>query len=73
MDECRKVCENGLQTQKKDQDILPFAAQLFAQRLASMTMSVLKEQEEEVVPNHPPENICLDITLPRFWACEASE
>ena len=48
MDECRKVCENGLQTQKKDQDILPFAAQLFAQRLASMTMSVLKEQEEDL-------------------------
>lgn len=73
MDECRKVCENGLQSQKKDQDILHLAAQLSAQRLASMTISVLEEQEEEVVQNHPPENIYLDVTLPRFWVCEASE
>ena len=73
MDECRKVHENSLQTQKKDQDILHFAAQLSAQRLASMTISMLEEQEEEVVQNHPPENIYLDITLPRFWVCEASE
>ena len=34
---------------------------------------MLEEQEEEVVQNHPPENIYLDITLPRFWVCEASE
>lgn len=36
-------------------------------------MSVLEEQGEEVVSNRPPEHICLDITLPGFWACEASE
>lgn len=69
----RKVCESSLQTQKKDPNILLFASQLSAQRLASMPTSVLEEQEDEVVQNRPPEDICLDTALPRCRACGASE
>lgn len=69
----RKVCESSLQTQKKDPNILLFASWLSAQRLASMPTSVLEEQEDEVVQNRPPENICLDTALPRCRAYGASE
>lgn len=38
-----------------------------------MPTSVLEEQEDEVVQNRPPENICLDTALPRCRAYGASE